>query len=224
MKGLTTLDERLEEVYDSLKLKKIPAMWLKKSYPSDKSLGGYITDLVERLAFLQKWIDDGIPKLFWISGFFFTQSFLTGVLQNYARKERIAIDKLEFGYDFYDQPHNLKALNNELERPLDGCFIYGLYLEGCGWDPIERKIVESKNKVLFELAPTIHIEPRMKSTKPIDFKKYYNCPVYRTGARFGVLSTTGHSTNYIMNILLHAEQDASHWIKRGVALLSSLAE
>lgn len=52
-----------------------------------------------RLKFFQDWIDNGPPMVFWLSGFYFTQSFLTGVLQNFSRREKIAIDLIHFEFN-----------------------------------------------------------------------------------------------------------------------------
>ena len=69
-----------------------------QAYPSLKPLAAWVSDLVTRIEFITEWIDRGIPSVFWISGFFFPQAFLTGTLQNYARKAVISIDTITFGF------------------------------------------------------------------------------------------------------------------------------
>jgi dynein heavy chain len=37
-----------------------------------------------------------------MSGFFFPQAFVTGILQNYARKKTIAIDRINYKFNMLD--------------------------------------------------------------------------------------------------------------------------
>lgn len=39
----------------------------------------------------------------------------------------------------------------------EGVYIYGLFLEGAGWDRRNNRLCESANKVLYVLMPVIHI-------------------------------------------------------------------
>lgn len=92
----TILESASKSLFDG----KVPELWMNSSYPSLKPLGGYVMDLKARLTFFQNWIDSQTsPNEFWISGFYFTQSFLTGVLQNFARKKIIPIDIIEFDFE-----------------------------------------------------------------------------------------------------------------------------
>lgn len=76
----------------------LPALWNKVAYPCLKPLALWFKDYLQRMVFMRRWLTEGVPPCFWLSGFFFPQGFLTGVLQAHARKHHIPIDSLNFSF------------------------------------------------------------------------------------------------------------------------------
>jgi len=218
LKGQVVMSTELEAMGNKMFDGQVPDNWTKKSYPSLKPLAGWVSDFLERLNMFANWMKGGSPNVYWISGFFFTQSFLTGTKQNYARKYTIPIDEIVFDFEVVPE-----VTKEHKSKPSDGCYIYGLFLEGAKWGEKENCILEALPKQLYSVMPTIQIKPCAKKELKQD-KILYKCPVYKTSTRAGQLSTTGHSTNFVLAVDLRTRKShpEKFWVRRGVAMLTQL--
>lgn len=217
LRGLVLMSSDLEALGTAMYDGRVPQLWMDKSYPMLKPLASYVADLIERCRMMSDWVERGPPAVFWISGFYFTHAFLTGVKQNYARKHRIPIDTITFNYAC--MPGHAADYSSP---PEDGALIHGMFVEGARWDAEAGRLEESLPKVLFSAAPLMKLSP----CDAADQKSFphYECPLYRTPERRGVLATTGHSTNFVMELMVPSDKPQDHWIRRGVAFLLSLAD
>jgi dynein heavy chain len=214
IQGFIVMSEELDTMYNALTNGVVPPNWEKVAYPSLKPFATWFLDLIERVKFMESWLMNGEPPCFWMSGFFFPQGFMTGVLQTHARKEQIAIDKLNFSFKILEEePEHFE------EGPESGVYIYGLFFDGARWDDEAGVVADQYPGILYDKAPVLWFDP------VVDYKsdpEEYSCPVYKTSVRAGVLSTTGQSTNYILSVDLPTKMPPSHWIRRGAALLCQL--
>ncbi|XP_040552361.1 dynein axonemal heavy chain 5 isoform X2 [Gallus gallus] len=215
--GTIIMSEELRDALDSMYDARIPKLWFRISWEST-TLGFWFTELLERNQQFSTWLLDGRPNQFWMTGFFNPQGFLTAMRQETTRSNLAkgwALDNVVL--------HNevTKMMKEDVAGPppadIGGVYIYGLLLEGAGWDRRNSKLVESSPKVLFTSLPVVHVYA-VSTTALQDPKKqqgnmYYSCPVYKKPRRTDL--------TYIFSLYLKTVQNPDHWTLRGVALLCS---
>lgn len=212
IKGLVVMSSDLDAIFAALFDAKVPPAWL-KCYPSLKPLGPWTRDLVARVGTLRAWAEGTYPNVYWLSGFTYPTGFLTAVLQTTARRNAIPIDTL--GWEFSVVARHEKEIT---EPPKEGVYIKGMYLEGAGWDHDSNCLCEPEPMELIVPMPIMHFKPVENKRKTA--KGVYACPLYMYPLRTG----TRERPSYMISVDLRAGTvDADHWVKRGTALLLSLA-
>ncbi|XP_055869629.1 dynein axonemal heavy chain 6-like isoform X1 [Biomphalaria glabrata] len=228
------MSQELENVYNAFLNNHVPELWARNAYPSLKSLASWVKDLIMRCCFIDNWINNGPPKSFWLSGFFFPQGFLTGTLQNFARKYNQPIDHLSFKFILLpysreealvmEQLRTVKKgetipMDQNLDVPDDGVLVYGLYMDGFAWD--HMTVGDQLKGQMQANLPVMHMDPRLDYEPDLSL---YPAPLYKTAARAGTLSTTGHSTNFVVTVHLPSSNTQDYWIAKGAALLCQISD
>ncbi|KAH0505566.1 Dynein heavy chain 6, axonemal [Microtus ochrogaster] len=157
-----------------------------------------------------------------------------GTLQNHARKYNLPIDELSFKYNmipvYRNQASVIEAAKDikfgeqlpmdlQLPSPEDGVLVHGMFMDASRWDDQDMVIEDALPGQMNPMLPVVHFEPQ-QNYEPI--QTLYHSPLYKTGARAGTLSTTGHSTNFVVTVLLPSKRPNDYWISKGSALLCQL--
>jgi dynein heavy chain len=211
--GTFVMSMDLEKMFNKFLDGKVPDNWMKAGYPCLKPLGSWFKDLQKRIEFMSTWLYEGPPKSYWVPAFFFPQGFMTASLQTYARKNLVAIDTLAFKTNVMP----MIRVDQVDEKPEIGIYMHGLYMQGARWESGKRVVDDSLIGVTIVDFPIIWLEPILEEELKLD--KMFACPMYKTSTRAGELSTTGHSTNFVMYLNIPTERDQDYWIRRGTALL-----
>jgi dynein heavy chain len=90
----------------------------------------------------------------------------------------------------------------------DGAYVYGLSLEGCGWDEKAGVLVDSKPKELFQPMPVILI--KAVQADKAETRDSYQCPVYKTAKR---------GNSYVFTAQLRSKHGQNKWTLAGVSML-----
>ncbi|GBG69594.1 hypothetical protein CBR_g4424 [Chara braunii] len=236
MAGLAILSPSLENLVHSIALGQVPHCWSQCAYTSYKPLDRWIEDLNQRLQFMRSWINEGLPNVIWISRLCFPQALTTAVLQQYARKHNVAIDRL--GIKTVVCNHSVEEIKSP---PADGCYVTGLYLQNARWDKRTGSLAEARIKELFSPMGVIWLKPiiqrmddgdgdgkvvakrnRLSDGAVDKDTETYLTPVYRTQVRGGIRT---EAVDFVTALELPCGQySAMHWTLRGVALICSLNE
>jgi len=207
LKGDLSITEAMEALMNALYDDRVPVAWGNRAYPSLRTLGPWLQNLLERQRQLEAWTADlATPKVTWLSGLFNPQAFLTAVMQVTARKNEWPLDKLGTVVEVS------KKSADEVEAARDGAYATGLFVEGARWDAAAGVLDDAVMKQLYPALPLILIKAATQGKE--EARDIYPCPVYMTQDR---------GPTFVFTAGLKTKAAPIKWVLAGVALLMDVS-
>jgi len=204
LRGGAVMTPALTLLTDSLTDARVPPSWAKTSWYAS-GLGNWYGGLLQRVQQLRQWMLTGRPNAFWLTGFFNPQGFLTAMTQEVARRQGWPLDSVAVTTE-------VTKLEREDVRdgPPDGVYIWGLFLDGAGWDRRHAKLCDLQPKMMGTTLPVLLVSAQPVREGRLETLSY-ECPVYKTPKRTDL--------NFVCFVDLKTDDPPAKWILRGVGAL-----
>ncbi|XP_063753564.1 dynein axonemal heavy chain 10 [Eleginops maclovinus] len=207
LSGEVGMSSELDEVARALFNGHIPAIWKKLAPDTLKSLGNWMSHFKRRYEQYSYWVEKEEPKVMWLSGLHIPESYLTALVQTACRKNCWPLDLSTL----YTEVTQYRSEDEISDRPGQGCYVSGLYLEGADWDTEEGCLVKSQPKVLVVELPILKVIPI--EARRLRLQNTLRTPVYTTSLRRNAMGV-----GLVFEADLFTTMHLSHWVLRGVCL------
>ncbi|XP_012272400.1 dynein heavy chain 10, axonemal [Orussus abietinus] len=206
--GEIGMDNILDSVSTALFNGALPQEWANLAPATRKNLAGWMDHFERRIEQYTLWAGCNEPVVIWLSGLHIPETYLAALVQMACRKNNWPLDRSLI----YTAVTYFTKADEVEERPDQGCFVQGLFLEGARWDTREHCLKRSHPKILIEELPILMIAPieahRLKLQNTI------KTPVYTTSNRRNAMGV-----GLVFEADLGTTEHISHWVLQGVCLV-----
>ncbi|XP_043489632.1 dynein axonemal heavy chain 10 [Polistes fuscatus] len=206
--GEVEMDYILDNISIALYNGILPKEWLRLAPDTRKNLANWMDHFQKRITQYTDWSGANEPIVMWLSGLHVPETYLAALVQITCRRNNWPLDH-SLIYTTVTKFTKVDAIE---ERPEQGCYIHGLYLEGARWDVEEKCLKRSYPKILTEELPILLVIPIQAHR--LKLQNTVKTPVYTTSNRRDAMGK-----GLIFETDLSTEEHVSHWILQGVCLL-----
>ncbi|CBH10362.1 dynein heavy chain, putative [Trypanosoma brucei gambiense DAL972] len=208
LSGIIGMSSELDELATSLHNGHLPSSWRRYAPATRKKLVRWLAHFQKRCKQYVDWATHGEPKCMWLTGLMVPESYISALVQVTCRRYKWPLDRssVVMSVTRYLSPNDVK------ERPKDGAYVCGLFIEGARWDTERHCLAPQVKKVLTAEMPVMQIIPmEVSKIKAVSVLK---TPVYVTSER-----RNAAGVGLVLEADLKTDTHASLWTLESVALI-----